>query len=131
MGIREAEAGMSALEAATCSFDYDKTEYYKSKVEQYVEQKNVLFPEQPALFDISQGRTELPASLSERIDKWMSDHPEYSPFMRTFARNYMLSLLDDCDAHLYGYLAECVVEGGDFYVETGMFYLRDAVAVPV
>lgn len=130
MGVREAEAAMSALESTKCSFDYDKTEYYQSRVQQYVEQKNRLFPEQPVLLDVSQGKTDLPVELSDRIEKWMADHPDYSPFMRTFARNYLISLLEDeYDATMYVHLAECVLEGGDFYLESGMLYVRDAVAV--
>jgi hypothetical protein len=130
MGIREAEAAMAALESTKCSFDYDKAQYYQSRVQKYVEQKNEFFPQQPVLLDVSQGKTDLPVGLSDRIEKWMADHPDYSPFMRTFARHYLICLLDDeCDAKMYGHLAECVVEGGDFYLETGMLFLRDAAAV--
>jgi hypothetical protein len=60
----------------------------------------------------------------------MTNHPEYSPFMRTFARYYLISLLDDdCDPTLYKHLADCVIEGGDFYLESGMMHLRDAAAI--
>jgi len=122
---------MSALELSQCPFDYEKVDYYRSRVQDFVERKNAIFPEQPVLFEMSSGRTKLPTSLSDRLEKWMSDHPAYSPFMRTFARNYLISLLDDdCDKTLYGPLAECVIEGGDFYLESGMLYLRDATAIP-
>jgi hypothetical protein len=131
VGIREAEAAMSSLESTHCPFDYGKVDYYRSKVQDFIERKNAIFPEQPVLFDMSSGSTELPTALNDRLDKWMKDHPGHSPFMRTFARNYLISLLDDdCDGTLYGHLADCVLAGGDFYLESGMFYLRDAAAIP-
>jgi hypothetical protein len=131
MGIHQAEVAMSALESAQCQFDYEKVDYYRTKVRDFVERKNSEFPGQPVLFDISAGRTSLPTGLSDRIEKWMSAHPEFSPFMRTFARNYLISLLDrDCDGTLYACLADCVIEGGDFYLECGMLYLRDAASIP-
>lgn len=121
---------MAALESTHCPFDYEKVDYYRSKVQQFVERKHALFPDQPALLDVSFGRTKLPTSLSDRLEQWMSDRPRYSPYMRTFARNYLIGLLDDdCDGTLYGYLAECVIAGGDFYLETGWLYLGDAGAV--
>lgn len=131
MGIREADAALSALESTESPFDYEKVDYYRSKVQDFVLRKNVAFPEQPVFFDMSAGRSQLPTRLSDRIEKWMSDHPEYSPFMRSFARSYLISLLDDeCDGTIYTPLAECVIKGGDFYLESGMLYLRDAAAVP-
>jgi hypothetical protein len=130
MGIEEAEAAMLELESTQCSFDYEKADYYRSKVRCYVERKHALFPGKPDLFDVSSGRTKLPTSLEVRVEKWMAAHPEYSPFMKYFAKYYLISLLDDdCDGTLYVPLAECVVEGADFYLETCMFYLRDAGGV--
>lgn len=130
MGMHEAEVAMAELESSQCQFDYGKVDYYRTKVEDFVKRKNAAFPGQPVLLDVSFGRTKLPTSLSDRLEKWMSDHPRYSPFMRTFARNYLISLLDDdCDGTIYGCLAEFVIEGGDFYLETGMLYLGDACAV--
>ena len=130
MGIREAEAAMAALESTQCPFDYAKIDYYRSKARDYVERKHALFPGQPALFDVSFARTTLPTSLNDRIEKWMSDNPRYSPYMRAFARNYLISLLDDgCDQTPYSHLAECVLAGGDFYLESGMLYFQDAGAV--
>jgi hypothetical protein len=129
MGIREAESAMTALESIECEFNYDKADYYKSKVLAFIQRKNELFPNQPALFDITQGGTELPASLNARVNKWMEMHPHYSPYMRVFAKNYLLSLLHDCHPWLYRLLAECVIQGGDFYLEEGWVYVRDAAAV--
>lgn len=131
MGLIEAEAGMLKLESATAAFDYEKADYYRSKAAIFFERKVTLYPHQPELFDPTKGRTSLPSNLEQRIEKWMPEHPEYSNFMRTFARNYLLSLLDEeCDDELYGLLADCVMEGADFYLESGMLYFRDAVAVP-
>ncbi|MEQ8211595.1 MAG: hypothetical protein RH917_17345 [Lacipirellulaceae bacterium] len=130
MGIHEAEAAMLKLESAKCSFDYGRTAYYREKVRDFVESKNASFPGTPVFYDLSQGRTELPKHLGDRIEQWMANHPNYSPYMRTFARNYLISLLDDeCDATVYGHLTECACEGGDFYLETGVIYLRDVTAV--
>jgi hypothetical protein len=130
MRIREAEAVMSVLESTQCPFDNAKVDYYRSKAQDFVERKHAFYPGHPVLLDVSFGRTKLPTRLSDRIEKWMTDHPRYSPFIRTFARNYLISLLDDaCDGTLDAPLAECVLAGGDFYLETGMLYLRDAAAV--
>ena len=129
MGLAEAEAAMLALESAK-SFDYDKAQFYQSKLQQYVDENNSLYPDYPVLFDVTEGRVSLPEDLTVRVEEWMLSHPEYSPFMRTFAGHYLASLLDDnCHVSIYRHIADCVKEGGDFYVETGMFYLRDAAAV--
>ena len=129
MGLLEARAAMLALESAK-SFDYDKAELYQSKLQQYVDEKHSSYPGSPVLFDVTEGRVSLPDDLAGRIEEWMRSHPEYSPFMRTFAAHYLASLLDDnCRVSIYRHIADCVKEGGDFYVETGMFYLRDAAAV--
>jgi hypothetical protein len=131
MGLHEAEAGMLTLEGAECPFDYGKSDYYRTRVQEYLKYKNASFPGQPVLLDPSQGKAELPTQLGDRVEKWMARHPEYSPYMRTFARNYLISLLDDDgDTTLYRPLAECVITGADFYLESGMMYLRDAIAVP-
>ncbi|TWT37200.1 hypothetical protein KOR34_21470 [Posidoniimonas corsicana] len=130
MGVHEAEAAMAALEASRCPFDYAKAHQYASSVYSYLIQKERQFPGSPSLPDISAGTTTLSPTLEARVETWMQSHPEYSPFMRTFARHYLISILAGSKgSDLYGHLAECVLEGGDFYIENGMFYLRDAAAV--
>ncbi|QDV47421.1 hypothetical protein Enr13x_73300 [Stieleria neptunia] len=129
MALLEADAAMSALESAK-PFDYDKANLYQSKLRQYVDEKNSLFPDRPVLFDVTDGSVTLPDKLADRIEAWMVEHPEYSPFVRTFAKYYLASVLADSrHSSMYRHIAECVIEGGDFYIETGMFYLRDAAAV--
>jgi len=129
MGLAEAEAAMLALESAK-GFDYKKVPHYESKLRQYAAEKTSLFPDRPALFDVTEGRVTIPEELNIRIEEWMRSHLEYSPFMRTFATHYLACLLDDIgNSLMYRHIADCVEEGGDFYVESGMFYLRDAAAV--
>jgi hypothetical protein len=130
MGIREAETAMSSLESSTNSFDYAKAELYFASVRAYVKEKHELFPNTPVLYDLSEGSVKLPPEFAERIEKWMLQHPEYSPYMRTFARNYIISfLIEPRGAKLYEHLADCVREGGDFYIECSFIYLREAGAV--
>jgi hypothetical protein len=130
MGIREADAAMSSLESSTNSFDYAKLQLYIASVRAYLKEKRELFPNRAVLHDLSEGTVELPPEFAERIEKWMQQHPEYSPYMRRFARNYVISLLiEPCDAKLYEHLADCVREGGDFYIENAFIYLRDAGAI--
>jgi hypothetical protein len=130
VGIREAEMAMTSLEMTQCRFDYSKIDFYRSKARDFLERKHSMFPGQTVLLDVTAGRVELPTALSERIDKWMLEHPDFSLFMRTFARNYLISLLGEYSHQTpYRPLAECVVEGADFYLETGMMYFRDAGAV--
>lgn len=132
MGLFEAEAAMLALEMAHQPFDYNKVDYYRAKIRRFVEREDAMFPGQPFLLDVSFGRTQLPDELNDRLEKWMLEHPAYSPFMKTFGKNYLISLLDDnSDKTLYPDLADCVAEGADFYLESGMVYLRDAGAVPI
>lgn len=129
MGLLDAQAAMSAIESAK-EFDYGKVNLYRSKLQQYVDEKNSLYPDRPLLFDVTNGSVQLPDELNARIEEWMGQRPEYSPFMRTFAKHYLASLMDDnIHSSVYRHIADCVIEGGDFYVETGMFYLRDAIAV--
>jgi hypothetical protein len=130
MGIREAEAAMSSLELSTNSFDYAKANLYFANVRAYFKEKHDLFPNKPVLYELSEGSVKLPPEFAERIEKWMQQHPEYSPYMRTFARNYIISLLiEPCGAKLYEHLADFVREGGDFYIECSFIYLREAGAV--
>jgi hypothetical protein len=130
MGIREAETAMSSLESSTNSFDYAKADLYFASVRAYLKEKRELFPNRNVLYDLSEGSVKLPPEFTERIEKWMQQHPEYSPFMRTFARNYIISLLiEPCGAKLYEHLADCVREGGHFYLESGLLYLEEAGAV--
>jgi hypothetical protein len=121
---------MLALESAK-PFDYDKSGNYQVMLQQYVAEKNSLFPGRPLLFDVTEGSVSLPIELQERIDEWMSNHPQYSPFMRTFAKYYLVSLLSDSSSYssMCRHVADCIIDGGDFYVESGVLYLRDAAAV--
>ncbi len=129
MGLFEAEAAMLALESAK-PFDYTKAGSYQAKLKQYVDEKNSLFPGRPVLFDVTDGKVSLPDKLCDRINEWMVVHPEYSPFVRTFAKYYLASLLwDSSYSSMYRHIADCIIDGGDFYLETGVFYLRDAAAV--
>ncbi|MEM6799347.1 MAG: DUF1841 family protein [Planctomycetota bacterium] len=130
MGLREAELAMSALKASQSFFDYAKTQDYVACVQAYVEAKIERCPGSHALVDPSGGTIKLPPQLNERVDRWMQDHPEYSPFMRTFARHYLIDFLADTgEVNPYEHLAQCVKQGCNFYVENGAFYLQDAAAV--
>ena len=42
MGVREADAVMSALESTRCSFDYEKANFYHSKAQDFVERKSAV-----------------------------------------------------------------------------------------
>ncbi|QDU58732.1 hypothetical protein Pan181_49720 [Aeoliella mucimassa] len=118
------------IESIEQTFEYEKVDLYRDCIRKYVDAKRELFPESPALVDVSGGKVELPGVFEKRIEDWMERHPEYSPYMRGFARNYLISLLDDSFAEtMYEHLAELAFAGGDFYVETGFFYIRDAGAV--
>jgi hypothetical protein len=130
MGLKEASAAMLALESAK-PFDYGKAGNYQVKLQQYVAEKNSLFPGRPLLFDVTEGSVSLPVELQQRIDGWMTNHPQYSPFMRTFAKYYLIGLLSDESSYssMCRHVVDCIVDGGDFYIETGFFYLRDAAAV--
>ncbi|MGC4003381.1 MAG: hypothetical protein QM811_09700 [Pirellulales bacterium] len=121
---------MAVLERMRCQFDYEKVEIYRSKIQEFLRCKESQFPGKYVFFDITQGKATLPVGLDERIEIWMSNHPDYSPFMRTFARNYLISLLEDYgNKNPYELLAQCVIQGGDFYLESGFIYLRDAAAI--
>jgi hypothetical protein len=128
VGIREAEVGMSLLEGKS-NFSYDKVYFYQSKIQEFVSRRNATY-ENPyhALVDLTNGSVELPKEFPDRIERWMTAFPELSPFVRKFARYYILSLLDG-KSDLYAPLMECVVAGGDFYIENGIFFVRDAARV--
>lgn len=130
MGLLHAEAAMTKLDSIVQGFEYKKVGLYRDYIQKYVDKKRKLFPESPALVDVSRGKVELPEALEKRIEYWMGRHPKYSPYMRSFARKYLISLLDDSFAEtMYEHLADFVIAGGDFYVEEGFFYIRDATAV--
>ena len=59
MGLIEAKAAMLALESAK-PFDYDKSGNYQVMLQQYVAEKNSLFPGRPLLFDVTEGSVSLP-----------------------------------------------------------------------
>lgn len=130
MGLREAELAMAALESSAAKFDSGKYDFYRTKIREYVSLKKEMYGEQPVLFDVTKGKSELPEHLSERIENWMTKNPSYTPYMRSFAKYYLLSLLGDGpSATLYEPLAESVLEGCSFYIETGFFYLEEVFAV--
>ncbi len=130
MGVQEAELAMAALESSTAKFDSGMYGFYRTKIREYISFKKEMYGEQPILLDVTGGRIELPEHLSERIECWMTNHPNYSPYMKRFAECYLLSLLSDGPgARLYLPLAESVLEGCSFYLETGFFYLEDGYPV--
>ena len=130
MGLKEAELAMAALESSTSEFDSEKYNFYRTKMREYVSLKKEMYGEQPVLFDVTRGKTELPEHLTERIDNWMTKNPRYFPVMRYFAKYYLLSLLSDGpSSKLYVPLAESVFEGCNFYLETGFFCLEDGWSV--
>ena len=130
MGVRQAELAMEELEASTSSLNCGKVEFYCNRIKAYASRKNELHPNQPVLFDVSAGTVTLPPHLEQRIESWMRSHPEYSPFMRKFARFYLIEL-QGCEGSepIYKPLAEAVLEGVDFYIENGIFFLQDAGGV--
>jgi hypothetical protein len=136
MGMAEAERGMSLLEQRK-QFDYAHTDYYVSQLRAYIHNRNSAFgPNAPLLIDVTHGTTELPSSLIERVEAWMMNSRKMapkmmlSPYMRTFAKYYLLSLLVDTEyEEFYAPIANMVAEGGHFYIENGIFFVLDAAMV--
>ncbi|MBL8869796.1 MAG: hypothetical protein JNK90_08370 [Planctomycetaceae bacterium] len=126
MGIAQAEAAMRALESATRKYDPGSEAFYRKCVQTFVERRNRLYPGRFVMHDTSEGRLQLPDDLMQRVESWMASHPHFSPYMRRFAVNYLLSLLDEGPgADVYSPLADCVLAGGDFYLEQGFFCFPD------
>ena len=130
MGLTAARNAMTRLENSANAFDYDNAARYASYVRQFTQRRSAATSSSSILPNLSHVN-ELPVDLNVRVEAWMQSHPDYSPFMRRFAVNYLLAFLDDkCDATVYEPLVDLVRAGGDFFVENDIFFLRDAIAVP-
>lgn len=130
MSILVAEKAMRSLESASCEFNPEKTVAYAANIRVYMKRKMEAFPNRPALFDVSEGTVELPTDLADRIERWMSKHPSFNPFMRRFAGFYLIAAISsEKGLNVYEPLAECVREGGYFYIENGVFFFPDCTGV--
>ncbi|MDB5343989.1 MAG: hypothetical protein JWP89_2366 [Schlesneria sp.] len=137
MAIEDARREMTALESITSDFDERKAGEYASLVRVYVERAKEFLnrsgvPQYGSLVDVLNGGINaLPDELAVRLDKWMNRQPEYSPFIRKTVKYYLLSVLNDnVDSDVYSPLIDVIRLGGDFYIENGTFFIRDAVRVP-